>query len=333
MIDFLRKFLFEKNKPQILVKRKEIIAVNNVIKKKNYIIKRNRWHGMFSNLHYVIKHIIYANKKKLLIYVDMENFPTIYNESKKINKTYNAWGYYFTKYFKKNLNLVYKKKNFVFSDENNLDTSKIKKTEYKEYKNILTKDLINKSIFKKALNFKKKYFKNKKILGVHLRGSDQKSGALHPFPPTLNQTISITEKMFKKYQFDAIFLVTEEKNYFNKFKKKFGKKLIKSNAYRSDDDIFFQYPRKKHRYLLGYETIINMILLSKVNHLIHSNTNFSAMSVIYSKKKLYQTIIFNGYNSKNIFLASILWYLKSLLPYNFGGFENKIKQTSKLEAL
>ena len=74
-------------------------------------------------------------------------------------------------------------------------------------------------------------------------------------------------------------------------------------------------------------------LMSKANHLIHSNTNFSAMSVVYSRKKLKQTIIFNGYNSKNIFIASILWYLKSLLPYNFGGFENKIKTTSKLEAL
>ena len=65
---------------------------------------------MFSNLHYVIKHIIYAKKKIILYLWDMENFPTIYNEKIKVNKTYNAWGYYFKKYYVKNLDNIYKKK-------------------------------------------------------------------------------------------------------------------------------------------------------------------------------------------------------------------------------
>ena len=58
--------------------------------------------------------------------------------------------------------------------------------------------------------------------------------------------------------------------------------------------------------------------------LIHSNTNFSAMSIHFAKKKIKQSIIFNGYNSKNIFLANILWYFKSILPSSFGGFKKKI---------
>ena len=62
MINFFRKYLFENSKPKILVVPKKIFPSKNKLKKKIYIIKRNRWHGMFSNLHYVIKHIIYVKK-------------------------------------------------------------------------------------------------------------------------------------------------------------------------------------------------------------------------------------------------------------------------------
>ena len=249
-----------------------------------------------------------CKKKKFTCLVDMENYPTIYNETNKINNSFNSWDYYFENLNSINLNKVYKNFNFIFSDSTKLDTSKLHKRIYMKYEKILHSNLIKKKIIYQANLIEKKFFKDNKVLGVHLRGSDQKKGTLHPFPPTLKQTMALTEKTFKKYKFDKIFLVTEEKNYFNKFKNKFGKKLINFDTYRSDDDIFLEYPRKNHRYLLGHETIINMILMSKANHLIHSN-------------------------SKNIFIASILWYLKSLLPYNFGGFENKIKTTSKLEAL
>ncbi len=336
MINILRNYLYNKNNAKLLVKVKDINILKLKQKKSKkifYIIKRNKWRGMFSNLHYVISHLIYAKKKKFTCLVDMENYPTIYNETNKINNSFNSWDYYFENLNSINLNKVYKNFNFIFSDSTKLDTSKLHKRIYMKYEKILHSNLIKKKIIYQANLIEKKFFKDNKVLGVHLRGSDQKKGTLHPFPPTLKQTMALTEKTFKKYKFDKIFLVTEEKNYFNKFKNKFGKKLINFDTYRSDDDIFLEYPRKNHRYLLGHETIINMILMSKANHLIHSNTNFSAMSVVYSRKKLKQTIIFNGYNSKNIFIASILWYLKSLLPYNFGGFENKIKTTSKLEAL
>ena len=323
MINFFRKYLFENSKPKILVNPKRIFPIKNKLKKKNYIIKRNRWHGMFSNLHYVIKHIIYAKKKNYSIFVDMENFPTIYNEKIKVNKTYNAWGYYFKKYYVKNLDNIYKKKNYKFSDEISLNTSKINSQEYKEYKTILASSLINKSIIKKAISFKKKYFKNKKIIGIHFRGSDQKRAALHPFPPTFKQVKTILDNIIKKDS--KIFLVTEEKKTWEKFKYHYKENLIEFNSFRHNGDIFSIYPRKLHRYSLGYENLVNMILLSEVDHLVHSNTNFSAMSTHFAKKKIKQTIIFNGYNSKNIFLANVLWYFKSILPERFGGFKTIIK--------
>ena len=80
-----------------------------------------------------------------------------------------------------------------------MNTSKINSQEYKEYKTILASNLINKSIIKKAISFKKKYFKNKKIIGIHFRGSDQKRAALH-LPPTFKQVKTILDNIIKKIQ-------------------------------------------------------------------------------------------------------------------------------------
>ena len=78
---------------------KEEIKYNLGSKNKNkifYIIRRKfSPSGLFSNLTFVINNLLYANKKNYIPFVDMQNFPTIYNEKRKINKTLNSWEYYF----------------------------------------------------------------------------------------------------------------------------------------------------------------------------------------------------------------------------------------------
>ncbi len=324
MISYFRNYLYNKSKPLLLVKKKKIQKSKQKLNKDTiYIIKRDRWHGMFSNVHYVILHIIFCFKNNYTTLIDMKNFPSIYNEKHKIKKTFNAWEYYFKQPSKVKLDKIYKQKNYFFSDSNNIDTSKIFSKDYKKYKKIL-KNLIHKDIINESNKFKKKFFKNKKILGIHIRGSYQKKAAAHPFPPTIQQIKSETRKLMDKKKFDFIFLVTEELNYLEKMKKYFPDKIINYDSFKSDEDIFSSYPRKNHRYRIGLETIINMLLLSEVNHLLHSNSNFSAMSVHFSNKRLKQTIIYNGKNSKNIFISNFLWYFKFFLPFQFGGFKNKL---------
>ena len=79
--------------------------------------------------------------------------------------------------------------------------------------------------------------------------------------------------------------MTEEEDYFQELKKNM-EKLITYDHFRSKNDIFKNSKEKNNRYLLGYETIINMILLSRTQHLLHSNSNLSTMAVHISKKKL-----------------------------------------------
>ena len=63
--------------------------------RKAYIIRRDHKAGFFSNFFFVLGHIIYADKKGWDIFVDMEHYPTLYNEKEGYNGKRNAWEYYF----------------------------------------------------------------------------------------------------------------------------------------------------------------------------------------------------------------------------------------------
>ena len=60
-----------------------------------YVIQRFRGGGMFSNLNYVIHHLRIANDLGCIPVIDMQNFPTKYNETNPIKGTRNAWEYFF----------------------------------------------------------------------------------------------------------------------------------------------------------------------------------------------------------------------------------------------
>ena len=60
-----------------------------------YVIRIDYGGGIFSILLYVLHQIKIAESMSAIPIIDMENFPTIYNERKKVSKTLNAWLYYF----------------------------------------------------------------------------------------------------------------------------------------------------------------------------------------------------------------------------------------------
>ena len=73
----------------------QTIKINNKLKyhiysfgnknpnKKFYVIQRYKGGGMFSNLVYVIHHIKIALEMDCIPIIDMDNFPTKYNEKKR----------------------------------------------------------------------------------------------------------------------------------------------------------------------------------------------------------------------------------------------------------
>jgi hypothetical protein len=297
-------------------------------KKIFYVIKRTPGAGLFSNVIYVLNHILIARKHGFIPFVDFQNFNTIYNEKKKIG-SYNSWEYYFKQLSNYKIKDIYNSKKVIITNNNfTFDNEYYHKIQNTNICDIADDSLKIKKIYiKEAQNFSKKYFKGK-ILGIHYRGTSYKTSANHPFPATKKQIIFACNKLMEKYKYDKIFLCTEDLSIFNTLVNEFKNKIIfLKDAYRSySDDAFKIYPRKKHRYRLGKEILVESLLLSKCDGFLYASSNVSEFIkyLNFKKKKKYFKLD-NGTNSANEYLAKWLWHLKNFFPKILFGFDEKIK--------
>lgn len=292
-----------------------------------YVINRSSQAGIFSYLSFVLNHLTIAKKNNFIPVVDMCNYVSPYNEKSKINNTDNSWEYYFNQTSQHDLEEVYKSRKVILSRdyfhggmsyEINLDPN------FKIFKN---KEI---SIKKRYYEFLKEYFEkkklnNSKILGVHFRGTSYKTSGGHVFPATIKQISKHVDYILKTENFDKIFLCTEEKGYLDFFKNKYLDKLLYLDTHRSNkNDAFEIYARKNHRYLLGDESIKEALILSKCSSLLYVKSNIILAANYFSDEKQNLYEIFNGFNSRNQFIARWLWYIKKDLPKNFFGLKDKV---------
>ena len=287
-----------------------------------YVIKRTPGTGMFSNITFILNHLKITKNFKFIPIIDMKNFPTIYNESPIFRNNINPWNYYFENLNRFTLDEVYQSKNVLITDDKFFSFFSYNIDKDDELSDLLKNQIKVNKYLKKVYNKILKTFKNKEILGIHFRGTSYKRSAGHPLPATKKQMYKITQKILKKNKIDLIFLVTEEKNYLEFFKEKFGKKIIYLNSsYRSNkNDAFKVYPRNAHRYKLGREAVLETMLLSSCNHFIYLCSNVSSASLGFNiNKNQVKYEIDNGFNSKNIIISQFYWYIKKLLPKMFGG--------------
>jgi len=295
-----------------------------------YIIRRSPGAGLFSNFIFVLNHLKIAISCKYIPIVDMKNFPTIYNEFKKINNTNNSWNYYFNNKIKVKLTHIYKNHRYILTS-NKFSKSFTHNIDNDKYRNYFNKYF---TIKKKYLNFTDLFAKKnflKKTLAVHLRGTSYKNSANHPFPTTDDQTINLIEKILIENNYSKIFLCTEDLNYLNVIKKKFKDKVIfLKNVYRSyHDDAFKKYPKNLHRFKLGEDILIESLLISKCDGFVYTNTNVSEfVKFLDKKKKINYFLIQNDFNSANAYIAKWLWYYKNIFPQFLGGFK-KIAHVKK----
>ena len=289
-----------------------------------YIIKITPGAGLFSNVLFVLNHLKLAKKKNYIPFVDMQNFPTIYNESQKIHNTFNAWEYFFENYTNININEIYQSKN-VFIASNLFQKDFFKDTNTDGLREYFRDNLKVNQRYKKIINFfSEKHFKNKKVLGVHFRGTSYKRSPGHPLPATKKQILKKIYQLQLNESYDKIFFVTEEENYKNFLVSNLSSKsLFLKSSYRSDkNDAFEIYPRRLHRFKLGREALLEAMLLSKCDALIYITSNISSASIAWNLNTTQKRIkIDNGSNSNNVFLAQILWYIKKRLPVFLGGFK------------
>lgn len=325
----LKKSKIFKEKKKILINKKFHVynySFGNLNADKTfYVIRRSPGAGLFSNLTFVLNHLKVAKQNNYIPFIDMEEYPTIYNEKNKIQNTFNAWEYYFENTTEYTLNEIYQSKNVIITENEFYNFFSKWIDQDKSLIKILKEDIKFKKNIYYIYNFiKKKIFKNKIILGVHFRGTSYKTSPGHPLPATKKQVFNLVKQVLKNNKIDYIFFSTEEKNYQKFFLKNFKEKtfFLKSSYRSNKNDAFEIYPRRNHRYKLGREILIESLLLSSSDYFIFTDSNVSSFVKalnINLNKKIYK--IDNGYNSLNKFICFWLWYYKSLVPEFMSGFK------------
>lgn len=160
---------------------------------------------------------------------------------------------------------------------------------------------IKNTIMEESLNIMKKLFKNShNVLGVKLRGTDyiyMRPGG-HPIPPSLERVISDVKSLSKKYNYDWIFVSSEDEKIKEKFIEQFKNNIKYLNP---KTKIHFNYTSHEmitlnkdlicnYEYAKNY--LINIIILSKCIDLVSSRGSGTA-GIFVLTKGFRNSIIYN----------------------------------------
>lgn len=220
---------------------------------------------------------IYHNPDKKY-YIDFET--CIYKDT-SINED-NVWNYYFKQPhinnhpdvndIEKTVGLIDQEiSEFRFNYLNNPSPEVIKDIRLK-YNNIIKNYIVlQPHIQKKIDDYVQKNFKGKKILGLHLRGTD------HPDKKVMKEYMPIIKSKLRDY--DYLFVSSDEEYRYKFVKAVFGEKVITYDSIKSNNEEPLHHSTKEpnYQYKIGEDVIIESYLLSKTDFLLcfsNSNVNF-----------------------------------------------------------
>ncbi len=282
-------------------------------KKESIIITDNKSHGdvyintecrgFFSIIWQIIDEISIRNDRDIEVILNN----TVYNDSKEDN----LWDYYFEPVSNKNKEKLslsfnfrpYTNALFPFRKSNLLLFNKI----------IQDRIQIKKEILDESDSFFKNNFKNKKVVGVNIRhraGLNALGDVAHLFKEASEADYfrKIDDLLLSGYE--HVFLATDGEENFQRYKNKYGEKLLSYSKIRSSNNrrIFF-YHSEKHGKIPadftprehGREVLVDCLLLSKCDYLIHCDSNVSTMAAFLNPNLISINIEF-----KHKFLLKIL---------------------------
>ena len=151
--------------------------------------------------------------------------------------------------------------------------------ERKIAKKIIDKHLILRPQIQEPLDeFYEKNMKDKKILGIHKRGTDIH---IHHHPASLDSFFERVDQVVNQY--DGIYLSTDEKFVVDQFKSRYDKILNASYQTLSDQPQmpnFKTHQGRSQGFEVGKDAILDAYLLSKTDFLIKGNSNLSNFSLL-----------------------------------------------------
>lgn len=273
-----RWFYFKHN--FLKTRQGELLISNRKGDSDGYIEHANE-RGMFSIFRQMLDIISLNGEKK----ISAEFYGTLYNDIPEEN----MWQYYFEPI----RNETRKKyPAFSFNIRPYKDALSSEKKEHLLLFNQIIKDRIRikREILDKINIFVSAHFANKKVIGVHFRGTD-----------VWKSVGGMTKGIFRKAGpeeyfgeidrllangYDSVFLATDEEAVYKQFKDRYGQKLLSYSKHRSTDkrvivhylleknaDTKYAFTKKE----LGEEVVIDCVLLSKCGYFIYGDSNVSTV--------------------------------------------------------
>ena len=284
-----------------------------------HIVRSSRKASITSLFLQVLDNLSRADQDNLIPIVDFVN-PKLLVYDEKYGK--NVWEYYFHPVSNVSINDLTDKDKKIRSSKMSFPqhlnynfgaaaTNKSYMKKFKERKvpnfdrkhrehfnNIIKKYVkIKKYILEEEHDFYSSYMKNKKLIGVFVRATNKywntNTGTLNGRMFPIEGYIEKTKKYFKEENYDGIFVASDNHEAIDTFKKEFGDKIVYNNnvmrfeKYNSKSDPPWEDPSygpmgEKTKGDMGKENIIETLLLSKCDMLIHTEGNIAVAAMLYN---------------------------------------------------
>lgn len=239
--------------------------------------------GFFADYNKLLEYLYFADHFNLTPVVEFSS-ESMYAEDEEINGSSNPFEYYFEQpegigvkdLDKQDAYVRSRKENIILSHTLNKDNGGYAKTE--KYLTEMSR-MVQKYIrLNSATEFSMKkdicgVLGYKKVLGVHVRGTDFKQNYNgHPIAVTAQEYLKETQELWQTKKYERVFLATDDSNALELFKASFADDLVYySDVIRSGDNISVmnsKVERKHHHFLLGYEVLRDMMTLAECDGLV-----------------------------------------------------------------
>lgn len=125
-------------------------------------------------------------------------------------------------------------------------------------------------------------FNDKKILGLHRRGTDH---GYHGELMDDSVYMKIINEEFKKDKFDKVFLITDQKSSLDFFKNELGDSLIHTDSFLSEHGGAIHHHANPGPEIIASQVLRDAILLSKTDYMLLTRSNVSLFSLMCNLQK------------------------------------------------
>lgn len=251
---------------------------NNIL----YFLKVNlKYSGWFSMMNHVLSGLVWADNYHMTPIISLGN-SQLYSDTGKENENKELYEYFYKQPTGLTIEDINHSKYVVYSEPCHFEYIFTKGRNFdQESKEILKLAEITRKYI--SLNETTQTYisikisgllKNKKTIGVHVRGTDFKKGFNnHAKYVPVDKYVENVKKIMSCGLYEQIFLATDEESTILCFLKEFGDKVVYHDVFRASGttDVGIHCTnstREHHKYTLGLEVLLDMFTLSHCDVLI-----------------------------------------------------------------